>query len=305
MANVPVEKLGSVGLNQDLKPYELAPEAWSRAINVRFTKDGAEKFDGHNAVYAGALHAPYWLFPWQDTIDGFSWLYAGEARMGRIVGNNHTDVTRFTTTLGDDDYNAPQPAAIWDGTLIGDLPVFVYSGNVDPPQSWNRINGRFEDLPNWQALTFTDSIYTVSDHLVAMRVGKNGIFNPRMVKWSQAADPGTYPNSWDETDPATGAGEVTLKRTEGEIQTGAQLGNSFLIYKTDSVISMRFIGGQDIFRFDTIFSDFGALSRHAVGVMRKSHLVVTETDVTQRLVNADDVEFLLVLPEYMRYHCPK
>lgn len=279
MPMLPIEKAGSRGLNQDLKPYELDPEEWSRAINVRFTKDGAEKFDGHNEVYAGALHAPYWLFPWESTLYGFTWLYAGTTRLGRINGNAHTDVTRFTTVLGDDDYNAPQPATIWDGTLLGDLPVLTYSGNQDPPQAWDSINSRFYDLPNWQASAFCDSIFTVSDHLVAMRVTRGSVVNTRMVKFSQAADPGTYPNSWDETDPATGAGEVTLKETEGSIMTGAHLNNSFFIYKTDSVIAMRFIGGQFIFRFDTIFSDFGAMNRHCVGVLEDAHLVVTETDV--------------------------
>jgi hypothetical protein len=278
MPMLPIENVGKLGLIQDLKAYELNPEAWSRAINVRFTKDGAQKFDGHQEVYAGALHAPYWLFPWPSTELGFTWLYGGTGRMGRINGNAHSDVTRFTTTLGDDDYSATS-VSIWSGTLIGDLPVFTYNGNADPPQAWNAGNGRFEDLPNWQSNSFCDIIATVSDHLVAMRVSRNGTINPRMVKWSQAADPGTYPSSWDETDPATGAGEVTLKQTQGAIQSGAHLNNTFLIYKEDSVISMRFVGGQSVFRFDTVFSEFGAISRHSVAELENSHMVVTETDV--------------------------
>ena len=279
MPNLAIESVGRMGLNQDLKPYELPPEMWSRAINVRFTKDGAQKFDGHNEVYAGALHAPYWMFAWPNVDLGFTWFYAGTARIGRINGNTHTDVTRFTTVLGDDDYNAPQPASVYSGTLLGDLPVITWSGSSDPPQTWNAANARLEDIPNWQAATFCDIIATVSDHLVALSVARSGFFNPRMVKWSQAADPGTYPNSWDETDPATGAGEVTLKQTQGPIQAGAHLNNSFLIYKTDSVISMRFVGGQNIFRFDTVFSEFGCLARHCVGILENAHFVVSENDV--------------------------
>ena len=283
MVDINVENLGSIGLNSDLKPYELEPEAWSRVVNIRFGKDGAQKMTGHIEIYdglGGALHAPYWIFPWESTLFGFSWIYAGTNRIGRILGNVHSDITRFTTVLGDDDYLATA-TSIWSGTLLGDLPVLTYDGNADPPQSWNSTNGRLEDLPNWQANTFCDIIRTVSNHLVALRVAKAGFDNPRLVKWSQAADPGTYPSSWDETDPSTGAGEVTLAATKGEIQAGEHLGNSFLIYKTDSVITMRFVGGQSVFRFDTIFSEFGALARHCVGVLEDSHIVVTETDVIQ------------------------
>ena len=286
MPMLTVEKVGSVGLITDLKPYELEPEAWSAVRNARFTKDGAEKFTGHTEVYPGALHSPYYLFPWPSTLTQFSWLYPGLTRIGRILSTAHTDVSRFTTVLGDDDYNAT-PSSIWVGTLLGDLPVLTYSGAGDPPQAWNSVNARFEDLPNWQANTWCDIITVVSDHLVAMRVTKPGSINNRMVKWSQAADPGTYPNSWDEADPATGAGEVTLKQTPGAIITSALLNNQTLIYKDDSVLSMRFVGGQNVFRFDTVFSEFGALARNCVGILENAHFVVTETDMVVHNGNSD------------------
>jgi hypothetical protein len=246
--------------------------------NVRFSKEGAEKFTGQVERFTGGIQGPYWLFPWKSVADGFSWIYAGTTFLGRIEGVTHTNVTRFTTVLGDDNYGAVA-STLWSGTLLGDLPVITYNGAVDPPQQFNFLNDRFEDLANWPANTFADIMITVSDHLVALKVTKSADENPRMVKWSQPADPGTYPSSWDETDPATGAGEVTLKATEGEIITAADLNNSTLIYKEDSVIAMRFVGGQAIFRFDTVFAQFGALALNCVGVLENSHVVVTPTDV--------------------------
>lgn len=278
MPMLPLENLGGTGLITDQRPFELPPEAWSRADNIIFGKQGASKTKGHVEVLATLTHDPYWLFPWKAAT-GFSWLYGGLTRMGRIVGSGHSDVTRYTTLLGDDDYNATS-ASLFSGVNLGDLPLWTYDGEVDPPQSWNSGNGRFEDLPNWQASTFCDLITVVDRYVVALRVKKSGVsFNARMVKWSQAADPGTYPSSWDETDPATGAGEVTLAETPGEIKASALMNNSMLIYKNDSVISMRFVGGQSVFAFDTTFSEFGAISRYAVGVLENAHLVVTEGDV--------------------------
>jgi len=281
MPNLPIENVGRFGLQTDKKPYELEVEAWSQANNIRFSALGAKKFTGHKLVYTTTmLHDPYWLFPWLSTVTpGFSWLYPSFTRMARIIGTAHSDVTRFTTILGDDNY-AAVVSSLWSGTLLGDLPIWCYDGQVDPPQSFNVANTRFENLPNWQVASFADILTVVDRHVVALRIKRSGIaFNPRMVKWSQAADPGTYPSSWDETDPTTGAGEVTLAETPGEIIGVALLGNSTLIYKQDSVITMRFVGGQSIFRFDTIFSEFGALSRESIGILENSHFVVTEGDV--------------------------
>jgi hypothetical protein len=217
MPDINIENSGSIGLITDIKPHDIPVEAWSAAQNVRFSSKGVDKLKGHQQVYAaGMLHAPYWLFPWKSST-GFSWLYAGLARMGRILGTAQTDVTRFTTTLGDDDYNATVNT-LWSGTLLGDLPIFTNDTGVDVPQQWNASNGRFENLANWPASTFADIMVSTNNFAVALRVKKAAVaFNPRMVKWSEPADPGTYPNSWDETDATKLTGEVTLAGTEGEI----------------------------------------------------------------------------------------
>lgn len=281
MTNLPIENVGRFGLQTDPKPYELDVEAWSSVRNIRFSALGAKKFTGQKLVYTTTmLHAPHWLFPWPNSASpGYSWLYAGLARMARIVGTTHQDLTRYTTTLGDDDYSATV-SSIFSGILLGDLPIWCYDGQIDPPQGLNSGATRFENLPNWPASTFADILVTINGFAIALRIKKPGLdFNARMVKWSEPADPGTYPNSWDETDPTKLTGEVTLADTEGEIITGVRFGKTMLIYKSDSVVSMRATGGQNIFSFETLFSEFGALSRESVGVLENAHFVVTEGDV--------------------------
>ncbi len=281
MPNLQVENIGRFGLQTDPKPYELDVEAWSSVRNIRFSALGAKKFSGQKLVYETTmLHAPYWLFSWPNSVSpGYSWLYAGLNRIARIIGTAHTDLTRFTTTLGDDDY-AATVSSLFSGVLLGDLPIWCYDGQVDPPQGLNSGGTRFENLPNWPASTFTDILVTINGFAIAMRVKKSGLaFNPRMVKWSEPADPGTYPNSWDETDPTKLTGEITLADTEGEIIAAVRFGKAMLIYKSDSVVSMRATGGQNIFSFVTLFSEFGALSRESVGVLENAHFVVTEGDV--------------------------
>jgi len=278
MPLVHIDNVNKYGVVTDLESYDLPPEAWSLVQNVRFTKRGAEKFHGHEEFLGGWTFSPYWLTAFY-TSASYHWVYAGLTRLGMTTGAAHVDVSRYTSVLGDADYNFPL-GTNFSFAQLGELPLVFADGNSEPPQSWNATNLRFEDLPNWQADTFADIATVVDRHVVVMRVKKSGVaFNPRMVKWSQPADPGTYPSSWDETDPANTAGEVTLAETPGAIVASAQLGNSMLIYKEDSIISMRYVGGQSIFRFDTVFSEFGAIGRNAVGVLENAHVVVTLNDI--------------------------
>ena len=277
MANVPFNNLGQYGLHTDRKPHELMVEAWSRADNILFNSEGVHAFPGHVQAAGTPLFAPRWLFPWQGS-GFFRWLYAGAAKIAQIDGVTHTDLTRYTTVPGDDDYTTIDTTR-FSGAQLGDLPVLTYSGQVDPPQAYNTSNSRFEDLPNWPANAFCDIICEQDRHLVAMKVKKDGVsFNPRQIKWSQAADPATYPNSWDETDPATGAGERTLPQG-GNITATEVLGDIRLIYKESAVYYMRFIGGQSIWETDVLFSQFGCIGPYAVKQLEKSHIVVTAGDV--------------------------
>ncbi len=151
---------------------------------------------------------------------------------------------------------------------------------LDDPQQWvPGLGNNCADLSNWPASTECRTMRSFLQYLIALDVTKSATRNAQMVKWSHGAAAGAVPSSWDETDPATSAGEITLAETQGEIITVALLNNSTLIYKEDSVISMRFVGGQSVFAFDTVFSQFGALSRNSVAILENSHLVVTQGDV--------------------------
>ena len=102
---------------------------------------------------------------------------------------------------------------------------------------------------------------------------------PYMVKWSQPADPGTVPSSWDQNDPTKDAGEFDLAEGPDIIIDGLQLRDSFMIYKESSIWRMDFTGGTYVFRFQKVLGTSGALNRNCIVEVDGQHVVLTGSDV--------------------------
>lgn len=289
MSLVPIENVNRVGVIYDVLPHEIPPEGWSFAQNIRFSRIAAEKFTGHKIVYTGTAVAPYWVTPWLTDVAHY-WVYAGLAKIYRVTGTTHTDITRYTTTPGDDDY-AAGTATVWSGGVFNGVPILNNNSIVDPPQQWDSALGRMKDLDNWPATYFCNVIGFYKNFVIAMDLTIGSVHYPQLVKWSDIADPGTVPGSWDHTDPTKSAGEQPLAEVGGSIIFGKQLGDVFVIYKEQSAIGMQFIGGQAIFRFYTMFSDLGILAPHCVVNYEKKHFVVMRGDI--RLHNGQISESII------------
>lgn len=102
---------------------------------------------------------------------------------------------------------------------------------------------------------------------------------PHMVKWSNAAAPGSLPTTWDETDLTQDAGEVDLADTHDLLIDALALGDSLIIYKERSAYSMRYVGQPFIFQFQRIPGDIGMLFRGCGDVTPVGHVVLAAGDV--------------------------
>lgn len=278
MALIPYENLGSGGIVLDKASYELPPEIWSAGKNVRFKNNRVEKFPGHEQVTGTPSTPPRFLLPWPGPSD-YYWIYAGTDEIYRVTGTTHGNITRYTTTPGDDDYNATV-ANRWSGGLLGGVPILNHDGRNDYPQQWDIVNSRLKDLDNWQADYYCSVMRVHKQFLVALRVTKStGTSYEHLVKWSHPATPGTVPASWDETDDAYDTGEVELAETGGLLVDCMTLGGVNIVYKEGSTYTMQYVGGQSIFAFDRIYSNFGLL---AVGCMQEfdgKHFAVGRDDI--------------------------
>jgi len=127
------------------------------------------------------------------------------------------------------------------------------------------------ELKNWQSTSsFCKSISSFRTFLVGLNWQIGGTEYPNLVKWSTEAAALSPPNSWVESDATLDAGEYQLTDTPGKIIDGLPYGDSFLIYKEDSIYIMNFVGTPYIFSFKLLSPTIGLLTKNAVAEFWRS-----------------------------------
>jgi hypothetical protein len=200
------------------------------------------------------------------------------------VAGSDGDVT------GDDDYTGGT-WPIWSGGSFHGVPILNHNNLTDYPQQWDSTAEKMKDLDNWPANYYASIMVFYKTYLVALDVTKAGTRYPFLVKWSHPADPGAVPNSWDETDPTTDAGEATLGDSRGILVDAKPLANSLIIYKEDAAYSMTISNSSFIFRFDKVQASVGLFAVGCAQEYFRKHFVVTQDDIV--LFNGSQTESII------------
>jgi hypothetical protein len=275
MPSIPIHNLGAGGIIRDIPSHLLPPEVWSDGRNVRFVDGKVKKFTGSSKIYDPPSVAPYWTLSVRGAAER-SWLYAGLTKVFAFASVTHTDITRVSG-----DYSATEDG-LWNGGVLGGIPVI--NNGVDVPQFWSpsTVATKLQDLTNWPAGTIAKNIKPFLVYLVALNITRAGNNLRHMYKWSHAADPGSLPSSWDESDPTVDAGEAELSDSEsGELLDQLHLGSINILYKENATWGMQFIGGQFIFRTFQILETSGLLTDHAAAIIGtgRGHFLASGDDV--------------------------
>ena len=213
-----------------------------------------------------------------------------------------------TTSTTDSDYAANGNTRRWSVTNLNGL--LVATNGYDAPQMWPLNSAGvplktvpFRELQNWpsqSAVTAGGSnntcqvIRSFRTFLVGLNwsnVQERGIKEPRLVKWSTEASYGTAPVTWDRADATLDAGEYELADTPGAIIDGLPLGDSFLIYKNDSIYVMNYVGTPYIFSFKLLSPTVGALCKNSVVDFELGHFFIGNSNFY--LCNGQTVQPLL------------
>ncbi|AUV61757.1 virion structural protein [Pseudomonas phage Bjorn] len=265
------EVKNAVGIITDVAPADLPMEKWSSGNNVRFKNGKAQKALGYQYIFGTGDFPTLTLFPFiQDKVP--YWVLGAANQLYTADGTTILNVSRTTGGA----YNA-SPTDNWIGSSLNG--VLVMNNPNDVPQAKLPNTNNFVNLPNWPANTTARIMRPYKNYLIALNVSKNSVENNTLVKWSSPADPGNVPFTWDETDPKNDAGENTLADTNGAIVDGRKLRDQFIIYKEDSVYSMRYIGGIYVFQFAQLFDDVGMLGPNCAVEFDGKHFVVGNGDV--------------------------
>ena len=264
-----IPALGSAGVIYDQLPQELPDSGLSSVSNVRFRNGAVERMRGEDSILTGVSQTAYGLFTYSTGSTRFI-IHAGTTVVKANDGSTSTDITGTAPTGTAD--------ARWTGGTLGG--VFVCNNGVDAPMYWGGNTAlNLATLTAWPASTTCAVLKPWKNYLFALDVTKSGTRYAHMVKWSSAAEPGTLPASWDETNPANDAGEIDLSETTDFIVDALPLGDSLIIYKQASAYAMTYIGGQYIFAQRRLPVDCGMLARGCGAIVPNGHVILTAGDL--------------------------
>lgn len=261
-------ELGKIGVVKDIQPQEIATNAWSDGMNVRFRDGGVERMKGELKVFDTPSTIPYWLQPYYQGGKRY-WIHAGLNAVLADDGAARTTITPATAPTGAIDDR-------WTGGVLNG--VLIANNSKDIPWSWGGT-GLMTALPGWDATWRAKSLRPFKSVLVALGITKGSTVYPHMVKWSVPAVPGAVPASWDATDVTKTAGELDLAEEPSLLVDQLPLGDVNIIYKENSMYAMRATGGLDIFSFQRLPGAVGALARGCIAQTPMGHVVLTHGDV--------------------------
>ena len=272
MSLISFDNLGQYGIIKALSDYELIPNAWSDASNVRFENNKVMKTLGYSTVFDPPSIVPYYLMHVPD-VSGTLWLYGG------LTAVYCTDMSSHFNISG---VSAPYSAGAgykWNGGILGGIPII--NNTVDVPQMWTPVSTSqvLQDLSNWPSGYTAKLMRPFQEFMVAFDITKSGIRYPMMALWSHPADPGAVPSSWDVTDATKDAGEIDLAATPGRILDSVPFGQINFVYKESSIYTQQYVGGNTVIGFRLLHDDFGLLATDCAINFRKKHFCVTSDDI--------------------------
>lgn len=291
---IDINDMAKYGVISDQSPHMLPPEAWSVGDNVRFRDGSVECLLGWEQIFGTPLIPPHFAMTFRTTSLTY-WLYTSLDSAAVYDGSAHTNITRTSALY------ATNETRQWNGIVFGGIPIL--NNESDVPQYWPGppITNKLADLTNWTATHRAKVIRSLGPYLVALNITKSGTNYPHLAKWSNPADPGTLPTSWDHTNPNNDAGENDLSDVQsGIILDALALQSTLFIYKEGAIHRMNIIGGRKVMDFQTFNEGVGLLAPRCVAMTSDGmrHVFAAQDDLM--IHNGNNVDSILTRRQKQR-----
>ena len=270
MAILPIRDLGAVGVITDTSPYNIPINSFSTAINVRFDEGKATRSAIFRNIKDNLGFSPrfaYGIVPASgfDTVLAVSDTY----QINEYSSGTITDRSGSISASSD-----PRP---FTGASLADV---TYINRPDRVPVFRGPSGtNFADLPNWDSNWRTPALRAYGDFLLGVGMEEGATSFPTRVRWSNIATANAVPDSWDGTDTTKSAGFNDIVSMKTALVDGASLGTNFILYSSDSIYLMEFVGGTFIFNFRQLFVDAGLMSQNCVVEVEGRHFCFGTDDI--------------------------
>ena len=236
-----VRNIGSTGVNSDIEPWDLPPDALTDGINFRLSANKLQSVGGTKPMAPQSGDQLGHITQSTDFSGNSTWVLAGENTIKLFDGSSYVDVGSDLRTR--DARFAGLDATKWSSSQIGQV-VFLNHPQLYPVY-WTNQGGNKDMAPLWWHIgeeTWDDVGYSCR----ILKAHKNFLFALGMqegpdefrdkVRWSHPAEPNGIPFSWRPTieQPDSIAGSVSMGRG-GSIVGGESLRDSFVIYSEQAL----------------------------------------------------------------------
>ena len=290
---IKIDNVGEVGYisAQDKKDYELPPNAWSNVTNIRFDNKSAMSTASGKCVtkptYNSADPDYYSEAIGVNRASGKFWMIFGNNDIKTIKPAESCDTPPtenvvYTTT------NTVYPSDIWMvdiiyGNVIAtngkDIPVY-HDSSYDNTQN-------MQNLPGWEtyfgASSWCKAITSYKGFIIVGNIFSND-HSPTRIAWSDSFQDisgtgGQIPTEWDPAATNSLAGSIWLPTGVGEIIAMKRLRDDVIIYCTNGIYRMSYVGGDKIFEVREIFNDTGLYGPHCVATYDGYHVFLSNNDI--------------------------
>lgn len=301
MPNLPLRKLGAVGVITDANPYDLPANAFSNCNNVVFDEDRIQRspvfkrifrsirsslaydssvgdYDTNTSTYESAEGSPVedvrFVGSYQDPT------------AGEVVFICDNDGTVRTYPNGSLAFATPGSGLVtnnspWSHVQVAGMSVLARKGmvpyirNIKTDLNYNLLGG------DWVSTHKAGVARGFLDYIILLNITKDTLEYPTMVKWCNPIEYGaaTSTINWDPANPNYIAGENVLADLKTPIRDGGVLGNGFIIYAQDQVWLMEYTGSSLVFNFRRLFPTGGIINTNCYSEVEGKHFVFGENDI--------------------------
>ena len=251
---IPIDKLGTQGVEPDLMAVHREPASLDDAVNVRALGPNLANAGGYTEVSNGTLpHAANTLFLAKN-VDQRLLITCSKESIYQFTGALWTDIT------GDAVDDTFQPDIRYTGgwltgalTLANELVVRTYKPGVDSTTQKMHYDPNIAGDPGtWEGLGYNAKVFRpFREYMLAGNVHLDDATYPSRIMWCNPVEPGQVPDDWVPTD-TNRAGDVDLADTPGSIIDMHPLRDYLMVYKRDSVYLCKWVGGNEVFSFKRV-----------------------------------------------------
>jgi hypothetical protein len=270
---IPVRGLGSAGVLTDPSAFDLPAVAWTRARNVSFRDKQIVRSPGFR-TFQEPLSAtqPVFAYAIASLTGGFDNVIVAD-RGGKLwsyqVGAE-TDISHASWT----EFVSDEP---WTACTLGGIHYINRPDQV--PVKITGPTTAAATMSSWLSTWRCRALRSYRGALWGLGMTESGVEQPNRIRWSTFATYGSEPSSFASGDPTKTSGATFFADLTGPVVDGLRLRRNFYVYGTREVTEVRYVGGNAIWAFDTLWDDLGVLGPNCVASVRGQHVVFGVDDL--------------------------